>query len=260
VPGRHVRPRTPVLDQVVESVLEKRPTLRGKLAAAVGAAGALAVTLPAGSAHAASTSTWDAIAKCESGNNWSINTGNGFYGGLQFTASTWKAYGGTAYAPRADKASKSAQIAVAEKVLASQGWGAWPACSAKLGLHGKSGSISGSSSSAHASSTKSTHSSSKTTHASHKSSTKVAKHESTGTERASRSEVRTPKTSSVAASSAPASWTDVYVVRSGDTLSDIAQAKGIQGWQALYAANKGVVGADPNLVYPDQHLKVPANS
>src|SRR4051812_29486753 len=96
-------------------------------------------TLTVGTAEAASGSTWDRIAQCESGGNWSINTGNGFSGGLQFTPSTWRAYGGAAYASSAYKASRSAQIAVAERVLASQGWGAWPACSAKLGLHGKTG-------------------------------------------------------------------------------------------------------------------------
>lgn len=71
---------------------------------------------------------WDAIAQCESGGNWSINTGNGFYGGLQFTYSTWLGYGGGVYAPRADLASREQQIAIAEKVLAGQGIGAWPVC------------------------------------------------------------------------------------------------------------------------------------
>jgi hypothetical protein len=75
---------------------------------------------------------WDAVALCESGGNWSINTGNGFYGGLQFTPSTWAAFGGTAYAPRADLAARSQQIAVAEKVLATQGPGAWPTCGRRL--------------------------------------------------------------------------------------------------------------------------------
>ncbi|MDR7328859.1 resuscitation-promoting factor [Corynebacterium guangdongense] len=79
-------------------------------------------------------SVWDSIAQCESGGNWSINTGNGYQGGLQFSQSTWAAYGGTAYAPTADQASREQQIAIAEKTQASQGWGAWPACTAKLGL------------------------------------------------------------------------------------------------------------------------------
>ena len=83
-------------------------------------------------APVASGNDWDAVAQCESGGNWSINTGNGYYGGLQFNSSTWLAYGGGAYAPRADLAAKSQQIAVAEKVLAAQGKGAWPTCGRNL--------------------------------------------------------------------------------------------------------------------------------
>lgn len=79
-------------------------------------------------------SVWDAIAQCESNGNWSINTGNGFSGGLQFAPSTWAGLGGTEYAPEAWQATREQQIAVAQKVQASQGWGAWPACTAKLGL------------------------------------------------------------------------------------------------------------------------------
>ena len=94
---------------------------------------ALPLTLT-GNAQAADESVWDKVAKCESTNNWSINTGNGYYGGLQFTQSTWAAYGGLNYAPRADLATKSEQIAVAERVLASQGSGAWPVCSVQAGL------------------------------------------------------------------------------------------------------------------------------
>ncbi|MBC3186875.1 transglycosylase family protein [Corynebacterium sp. zg-331] len=77
---------------------------------------------------------WDSLAQCEAGGDWSINTGNGFSGGLQFTPSTWVGYGGTAYAPEAHLATREQQIAVAEKVQAAQGWGAWPACTAKLGI------------------------------------------------------------------------------------------------------------------------------
>lgn len=85
-------------------------------------------------ATAPSGGVWDRLAQCESGGDWSINTGNGFYGGLQFTSSTWNAFGGGEYASSAHQASRSQQIAVAQKVKATQGWGAWPACSAKLGL------------------------------------------------------------------------------------------------------------------------------
>jgi LysM repeat protein len=100
---------------------------------AVAALSAAGFGLGAAPAAAAPVSTWDALAECESGGNWSINTGNGYYGGLQFSPSTWAGFGGTGSAAAA---SKEQQIAVAEKVLAVQGWNAWPACSAKLGLRG----------------------------------------------------------------------------------------------------------------------------
>jgi LysM repeat protein len=85
---------------------------------------------PRGSA-AVGGSVWDRLARCESGGNWSTNTGNGYSGGLQFSAGTWRANGGSG---SAHTASRAEQIRVAQRVLASQGWGAWPACSARLGL------------------------------------------------------------------------------------------------------------------------------
>ena len=80
------------------------------------------------------TGIWDALAACESGGDWSINTGNGYYGGLQFSSSTWQAYGGGEFASRADLASRSEQITVAERVRAAGGFGSWPSCAAGLGL------------------------------------------------------------------------------------------------------------------------------
>lgn len=77
---------------------------------------------------------WDRLAECESSGNWSINTGNGYYGGLQFAASTWTGFGGGQYAPRADLATREQQIEIAKKVQQVQGWGAWPACTARLGI------------------------------------------------------------------------------------------------------------------------------
>jgi resuscitation-promoting factor RpfA len=97
-------------------------------AVAVGSAAALA-----GTADAAPESAWDKLAQCESGGNWSINTGNGYYGGVQFNLRTWHAFGGVGMP---NQASKAQQIAVAERVLAAQGWNAWPACSRKMGLRG----------------------------------------------------------------------------------------------------------------------------
>ncbi|MFF9865534.1 transglycosylase family protein [Streptomyces sp. NPDC013953] len=80
---------------------------------------------------------WGCVAHCESSGRWHLNTGNGFYGGLQFRQSTWEAYGGLKYAARADLATRQQQIAVAEEVLRWQGWGAWPTCSQRYGLSGR---------------------------------------------------------------------------------------------------------------------------
>lgn len=80
---------------------------------------------------------WDCVAECESGGRWDAETGNGFYGGLQFGQPTWREFGGLKYAPRADLATRAQQIAVAQEVLAVQGWGAWPVCSKRYGLAGR---------------------------------------------------------------------------------------------------------------------------
>ncbi len=112
------------------------PPSRVNRAAAIGATAAFplaGLALPA-TAQAASTSTWDRLAQCESGGDWDINTGNGYYGGLQFSSGTWRSFGGEKFAKRADLATRPEQITIAEKVLDEQGWGAWPACSRKLGL------------------------------------------------------------------------------------------------------------------------------
>lgn len=97
---------------------------------------AVAAPMSSFNATAATERTWDRLAGCESGGNWHINTGNGYYGGLQFAGSTWTGLGGGKYAARADLATKDEQIKIAEKLLKSSGWGAWPACSARLGLTG----------------------------------------------------------------------------------------------------------------------------
>ncbi|MET9605778.1 transglycosylase family protein [Streptomyces sp. NPDC006512] len=80
---------------------------------------------------------WDCVADCESGGRWAVNTGNGFYGGLQFWQPTWEDHGGLAYAPRADLATRTQQIRVAEDLLGTQGWDAWPVCSKRYGLAGR---------------------------------------------------------------------------------------------------------------------------
>ena len=86
----------------------------------------------AGHANAATDEEWDQVARCESGGNWAINTGNGFYGGVQFDQNTWASSGGLRYAPRADLATREEQIAIAEVTQARQGWGAWPVCSLRI--------------------------------------------------------------------------------------------------------------------------------
>ena len=95
-----------------------------------------ALDAEAGRPAVARSSVWDALSYCESGGNWNANTGNGFVGGLQFLPQTWSAHGGGEFAPSPDRATRDEQIAVAERVLETQGWGAWPACSARLGLGG----------------------------------------------------------------------------------------------------------------------------
>ena len=113
----------------------KKTTSMGKKALAGSAAAAALAGIVAPQATAAPDSDWDKLAQCESGGNWAINTGNGYYGGLQFSYGTWLAYGGGEFAPTANLATREQQIAVAERTLAGQGWGAWPACSARYGLN-----------------------------------------------------------------------------------------------------------------------------
>ncbi|GAA2955765.1 transglycosylase family protein [Streptomyces enissocaesilis] len=113
-----------------------RTALRRRVTGSFVAAGATGMLVLAGtgSASAAPTVDWSAVAQCESGGDWNANTGNGFSGGLQFTQSTWAAYGGTKYAASAHQATPQQQAAVADKVLQGQGIGAWPVCGAKAGL------------------------------------------------------------------------------------------------------------------------------
>lgn len=113
-------------------------TKTSRLLARIGSI-AVAVTVPlvfAAPAQAGPSpqDRWDIVAQCESSGNWSINTGNGYYGGLQFAPGTWQSYGGGAYAATANHATRSQQIAIAEKVLRAQGWKAWPTCSRKTGM------------------------------------------------------------------------------------------------------------------------------
>ncbi|MFG1764803.1 transglycosylase family protein [Micromonospora parva] len=200
---------------------------------AVGAVtGAVALFGPAAPAQAAVN--WDAIAKCESGGNWKINTGNGYYGGLQFSQSTWAGYGGKKYAARADLASRGEQIAIAEKVLDGQGIGAWPTCGKKGGSATKP------------TAKPSTRSTEKSTTSTAKP-TKQQERSSRGEQPATRDHQRT----------APVTGGQTYLVKPGDTLSEIAAEQRVAGgWQALYEDNRQVVGSDPGLIFPGQRLSL----
>ncbi|MFF9853178.1 LysM peptidoglycan-binding domain-containing protein [Streptomyces litmocidini] len=129
---------------------------------------------------------WGCVAECESSGRWHVNTGNGFYGGLQFWHPTWVEHGGLKYARRADLATRQQQITVAEEVLRTQGWAAWPVCSRRYGLSGR-----------------------------------------------------------------------VHTVQAGDTLGSIARRFAVKGgWQALYAANRSLIGADPNRIVVGTMLRI----
>ncbi|MFF9146294.1 transglycosylase family protein [Streptomyces sp. NPDC014861] len=231
----------------------RRPSKATRVVALVGVTGA-AVAAPlmaAGTASAATASEWDRVAQCESGGNWSINTGNGYYGGLQFSASTWAAYGGTAYASTANQASKSQQIAVAEKVLAGQGKGAWPSCGVGL----SSASYDGGSAEA-----------APQQQSAPKQSTQQSAPKRSAEQPANRSEQRqAPKAQPAPQAAAKKTVTTPtgkkvkkgdgeYKVVAGDTLSKIADARGVDGgWAELFELNKDVV-EDADLIYPGQQL------
>jgi LysM repeat protein len=184
--------------------------------AKVGVAAAI-VGIPAVAiAPSAGAVDWDKVAQCESGGNWSTNTGNGFHGGLQFTQSTWRANGGSG---SPEGASRSEQIRVANSVLKTQGIGAWPVC----GKKGGGGSTSDVSSSSHSYSSSSHKSSSKKTYS-------------------------TKKVTSVQTGNGD------YTVVSGDTLGKIADKTGAKGgWQHLFELNKTVL-QDANTIFPGQKL------
>jgi hypothetical protein len=202
--GRHRKPTT-----------THRLTAVGVMSVGAAAASALAPT----TAHAATSATdaqWDRVAQCESAGDWHINTGNGYYGGLQFAATTWSSFDGPGYASRADLATREEQIDIANRVLATEGWNAWPVCSQDAGPAGPPDS----------------NAANRGAHVRH---AKHAGHQTLQTK---------PET-------VARSWEKIYVVRRGDTLYAIARAKHVTGgWKALYDRNRAVVGPDP------QHLHV----
>ncbi|GGX92341.1 LysM peptidoglycan-binding domain-containing protein [Streptomyces fructofermentans] len=227
----------------------RRPSKATRIATFAGVA-TVAVAVPlmgASGASAATTSEWDAVAQCESGGNWSINTGNGYYGGLQFSASTWAAYGGTAYASTADQASKSQQITVAEKVLAGQGKGAWPSCGVGLSNAAYDG---GADSGSTASSGQST------SQAQQQQSTQAAPSAQPKEERASRSQAReaAKRTVETPTGKKVKKGDGEYKVVKGDTLSGIAAKEGVKGgWAKLFKLNDDIID-DADFIYPGQQL------
>ncbi|MBM7771587.1 LysM repeat protein [Actinokineospora baliensis] len=170
---------------------------------------------------------WDAIAQCESGGNWSINTGNGYYGGLQFSPSTWRANGGSG---SAHNASREEQIRVAENVLKSQGIGAWPVCGKKSGAKSAAAP-------------------------------KAAAPKSTAKKVTKTAPKAAPKATAPVTTAAPAAAAVTasnpngdYTVVAGDTLSKIATTQGVSGgWQALHEKNKDFIG-DPDLILVGQKI------
>ncbi|QCD59684.1 transglycosylase family protein [Streptomyces hawaiiensis] len=199
---------------------------RASLTVTAGGAGMALPFMGTGAAQAADVDTWNKVAACESTSNWNINTGNGFYGGLQFTQSTWEAYGGRAYAARADLASKDQQIAVAEKVLDGQGPGAWPVCSVRAGLTRGGGEPD------------------------IRPAAQNTKKDSKKQAKTSIEDVRPQSTPQSRAGNA-----EMYTVVRGDTLSGIADDQDVRGgWRGLYTANRSAIGSDPDLIVPGQRL------
>ncbi|MFH8436644.1 transglycosylase family protein [Streptomyces sp. NPDC018007] len=226
----------------------RRPSKAVRIATLAGVAGA-AVAVPlmgATNASAASVETWDAVAQCESGGNWSINTGNGYYGGLQFSQSSWAAAGGTQYAARADLASKDQQIATAEKLLDMQGPGAW-ACAGAGGLTNDGvdpGVSTGSGQSRQAQPERQAEQ--PTTRSEQRSAPQAAPKAAPQAE--SKKTVTTPTGEKVQKGDGE------YKVEAGDTLSKIAQKEGVEGgWSKLFKLNDDIV-EDANLIFPGQQL------
>lgn len=209
------------------------------------------VGLSATAASAAPRSTWDAIAQCESGGDWSINTGNGYYGGLQFSAGTWAAYGGHGSAAASSRAE---QIRIGNRVVAGQGWGAWGTCSARLGLSGHTGVAFHTAS--HVSGRRSIH-----RHARHRTVARTHTDPSVGTSHIKRTEHHRAGPRHVALHlgrhvAAPAAGGRTYTVKAGDTLEAIAAHHHVAGgWQALADANHL---AHPDQIFPAQVLHLPA--
>lgn len=245
-----------------------------RTAAALAIGGVAAATMSMPAANAVDGATWDALAQCESGGNWSINTGNGFYGGLQFTQQSWNGVGMSGSPANATRAQ---QIEAGERLLAIQGWGAWPACSAKLGLYGKTGAAptytEPTTTVAAQSQTQQTYTAPAAQAAPAAPAAQAAPAAAPAAP-AAPAAVEAPAAPAAApaaeapAAAAPAAQAPVvatpkaaagtYTVVPGDSLSLIASKLGVAGgYQAIAAANTDII-YNVDLIFPGQVLNIPA--
>ena len=236
-----------------------------RTAAALAIGGVAAATMSMPAANAVDGATWDALAQCESGGNWSINTGNGFYGGLQFTQQSWNGVGMSGSPANATRAQ---QIEAGERLLAIQGWGAWPACSAKLGLYGKTGAAptytEPTTTVAAQSQTQQTY----TAPAAQAAPAAVEAPAAAPAAPAAPAAQAAAPAAEAPAAAAPAAQAPVvatpkaaagtYTVVPGDSLSLIAAKLGVAGgYQAIAAANTDII-YNVDLIFPGQVLNIPA--
>ena len=220
-------------------------------------------------ANAVDGATWDALAQCESGGNWSINTGNGFYGGLQFTQQSWNGVGMSGSPATATRAQ---QIEAGERLLAIQGWGAWPACSAKLGLYGKTGAAptytEPTTTVAAQSQTQQTYTApaaqvAPAAPAAQAAPAAVEAPAAAPAAPAAPAAVEAPAAAPAAPAveapvAAPKAAAGTYTVVPGDSLSLIAAKLGVAGgYQAIAAANTDII-YNVDLIFPGQVLTIPA--
>lgn len=229
------------------------------------------MSMPA--ANAVDGATWDALAQCESGGNWSINTGNGFYGGLQFTQQSWNGVGMSGSPATATRAQ---QIEAGERLLAIQGWGAWPACSAKLGLYGKTGAAptytEPTTTVAAQSQTQQTYTApaaqaAPAAPAAQAAPAAVEAPAAAPAAQAAPAAVEAPAAAPAAPAveapaaapvAAPKAAAGTYTVVPGDSLSLIAAKLGVAGgYQAIAAANTDII-YNVDLIFPGQVLTIPA--
>jgi len=253
----------------------RKPTATGRTVAKIAVTGMVVgapLTAFAGTASAATGAQWDAVAQCESGGNYAINTGNGFSGGFQFTPSTWSAFGGQG-APQ--NATKDQQIQVAERVLAGQGKGAWPVCGVNLGAASPS-SVSAPAQRTAAPAQRTAPTPQQSTKAAPKAAAPKAAAPKAAAPKAAAPKAAAPKAAApkaaapkAAAPKAAAPKATVtrtapsntaagnYTVQSGDTLSKIAAAQGVSGgYQAIFALNQDKI-QNVNLIFPGQTLRLP---